>query len=412
MPQAKSQKYYAICTGRTPGIYRSATECRAQTSGYPGAKCKAFSTQDYASAWLTSTSLETTSPTTTAATVKKNQAKATRYYAVAVGWTPGIYMDSALALASHLGYKGAKCKRFNTCAEAEVYMRMHNSSNVNASSYEDRMEEKEAEDGGLVRNRDSNSIDIPTMPTRSFMLSVYQATQSEQREPNIQASSGYGIKREDSPISFVVAANGDLPAPWAQPPSPVQPPPSSFFTQFQDFTPNNSIPFDDEFNRCMSSQGIAPRTAEYRRQRTRAIRHEIKFHYSSQQPANDVSLSQIDREQAQRLQVYQNMCRAVRLPVHSTENACVVALKEVLVNIVDYVDAIRMERPVEVWTDFAAFRKYTLSDDKRFDSHEARADGGFLAVLLRRLRCPRDGRRKRKRESEMGTDRVKRERME
>ncbi|KAI6080513.1 hypothetical protein F4821DRAFT_251366 [Hypoxylon rubiginosum] len=134
MPEAKSQRYYAVRTGRTPGIYRSVTECQAQTSGYPRAKCKAFSTQDDASAWLTSTSPETTFPTTTAATVEKNQAKATRYYAVAVGWTPGIYTDSALALASHMGYKGAKCKRFNTCAEAEVYMRMHNSGNVNISS--------------------------------------------------------------------------------------------------------------------------------------------------------------------------------------------------------------------------------------------------------------------------------------
>lgn len=106
--------------GRTPGIYRSVTECRAQTSGYPGAKCKAFSTQDDASAWLTSTSPNTTSPAIIATTVKKNQAKAVRYYAIAISWTPGIYTDSALALASHLGYRGAKYKRFNMCAKAEV----------------------------------------------------------------------------------------------------------------------------------------------------------------------------------------------------------------------------------------------------------------------------------------------------
>ncbi|KAI0172212.1 hypothetical protein GGR52DRAFT_591913 [Hypoxylon sp. FL1284] len=313
MAGAKSQKYYGVRTGRTPGIYCSATECQAQISGYPGAKCKASSTQDDASAGLTSTSPETTSPTTTAATARKSQAKATRYYAVAVGRTPEINTDSALALASHSGYKGAKCKRFNTRAEAEAHMRMHHSGNVNASFPEDRREERDAEDGGL----------------------------------------------------------------------------------FQNFTPNDSIPFDDEFGRCMSSQGIVPRTAECRRQRTRAIRHEIKFHYSSQQPVHDVLLSQVDREQAQRLQ-----------------NACVAALKGVLVNIVNYIDAIRMERPVEVWTDFAVFREYTLNDDKRFDSHEARADGGFLAVLLRRLRGPRDGRRKRKQESETGTGRVKRERTE
>ncbi|KAI6083170.1 hypothetical protein F4821DRAFT_245325 [Hypoxylon rubiginosum] len=260
------------------------------------------------------------------------------------------------------------------------------------------------EDGDWVRSRDSNSADVPAIPNRSFMLSVYQATQREEQESesSIRASPACSIKREDE----------DPPVPSAQPSSPMKPPPSSFFAQFKDFTPNDSTPFDDEFGRCMSSQGIAPRTAEYKRQRTRAIRHEIKFHYSSQQPVHDVLLSEVDRERAQRLQVYQNMCRAVGLPVHSSKRACVTALKGVLVNIVDYIDAMRLKRPIEVWTDFAAFRDYTLSDEKRFDCDEAKADGGFLAALLQRLMGPRDGRRKRKRASETGTGQVKRERME
>ncbi|KAI1763203.1 hypothetical protein GGR53DRAFT_498076 [Hypoxylon sp. FL1150] len=163
----------------------------------------------------------------------------------------------------------------------------------------------------------------------------------------------------------------------------------------------------------MSSQDIAPHTAKYRQQRTMAIRHEIKFHYSSQEPAVDVSMSQLEREQAQRLEVYRNMCRAVRLPAHGTEKDCVTALRTVLVNIVDYIDAVRMERPVEVWTDFAAFRDYTLyDDDKRFDLNEAKADGGFLAVLLRKLRGSRGRGRKRKRATEEGAGQVKRERIE
>lgn len=161
----------------------------------------------------------------------------------------------------------------------------------------------------------------------------------------------------------------------------------------------------------MSSQGIAPRTAEYKPLRTQAVVHELQFHYASQEPFYDVSLSQVDREQANRLQVYQNMCRAVGLPVHTTESACVAALRTVLVNIVDYIDAARMRRPVKVWTDFDAFRDYTLRDDKRFDLQEAKANGGFLAAFLQKLRGSRSKGRKRRRESASEEFVIKRERV-
>ncbi|RYP10894.1 hypothetical protein DL764_000330 [Monosporascus ibericus] len=336
-----------------------------------------------------------------------DKAKTTRYYAVAVDRTPGIYTDRALAQASPSGFKGAKHKRSNTRAEAEKCLRTYGSSSMKIS-HEDKNEKENAEDGSSMSSS-NNSVDVPDMTPPPFMLSVYE---SSQREPDVQAfsASTYGVKFENSPASFAATANDDPPPPSAQPPSPVQPPPSSFFAQFPDFIPNDSTHFDDEFGRCMSSQGVAPRTTEYRRQRTMAIRHEIKFHYSSQQPSHDSSLSQVEREQAHRLQIYQNMCRAVGLPVHATESACVAALRTVLVNIVDYIDAMRMRRPVEIWTDFAAFRDYTLDDDKRFDSREAKADGGFLAVLLRRLRESRGGARKRKRNSVTEERVVKRER--
>ncbi|KAI2602622.1 hypothetical protein GGR54DRAFT_644810 [Hypoxylon sp. NC1633] len=125
-----------------------------------------------------------------------------------------------------------------------------------------------------------------------------------------------------------------------------------------------------------------PGAAKCKQQRTKAIRHEIK-----------------------------NICHAVSLPVYPAESACVAALKKVLVNIVDYIGAMRMKRPVGVWTDFAAFQDYTLRDDKRFDSYEAKADGGFLAVLLRRLRGSHSGRGKWKQVGEAGAGRVKRERI-
>ena len=41
---AKSNKYYVVWAGNTPGIYESWTECQLQIKGYPNAKYKAFKT--------------------------------------------------------------------------------------------------------------------------------------------------------------------------------------------------------------------------------------------------------------------------------------------------------------------------------------------------------------------------------
>lgn len=45
-------KYYAVKTGKKPGIYKSWDECREMTQGYPGALYKSFPTLDEAEAFL------------------------------------------------------------------------------------------------------------------------------------------------------------------------------------------------------------------------------------------------------------------------------------------------------------------------------------------------------------------------
>lgn len=42
------KKYYAVHVGRNPGVYETWAECQAQTSGYPGAKFKSFSSRSFA----------------------------------------------------------------------------------------------------------------------------------------------------------------------------------------------------------------------------------------------------------------------------------------------------------------------------------------------------------------------------
>lgn len=46
------KKYYAIVSGRKPGIYDNWTEAQEQVSGYTGAKFKGFPTRKEAEAWM------------------------------------------------------------------------------------------------------------------------------------------------------------------------------------------------------------------------------------------------------------------------------------------------------------------------------------------------------------------------
>ena len=43
-----AQKYYAVRTGKKPGIYNTWEECKAVVDGYPGAQYKSFKTREEA----------------------------------------------------------------------------------------------------------------------------------------------------------------------------------------------------------------------------------------------------------------------------------------------------------------------------------------------------------------------------
>ncbi|OTA90701.1 hypothetical protein M434DRAFT_44720, partial [Hypoxylon sp. CO27-5] len=166
------------------------------------------------------------------------------------------------------------------------------------------------------------------------------------------------------------------------------PPPASqsYFDQFPDFVPDNSASFDDEFHRFASSQGLVSGSQEYRRERTKAICDELKFYYSSQLdnvagPSHTIpELSKGSLDERSKLDIYQNMCREIGVDPRDTITDCRRELKKVLVNIIDYIDARRIRKKVEIWdwSNFNEFSKYSLQDEKRIDRNEAKADGGFL----------------------------------
>ncbi len=55
-----AKKYYAVRVGKTPGIYLTWDDCKAMTSGYPGAVFKSFTSLQEAEAFVGGASVEDT----------------------------------------------------------------------------------------------------------------------------------------------------------------------------------------------------------------------------------------------------------------------------------------------------------------------------------------------------------------
>lgn len=112
---ANLQKYYAVRAGNRPGVYLTWAECQEQTAGFRGASYKSFTSREDAEAFVAG---------------KKTSAPADgeeKFYAVAVGREPGIYMDWDEASGAIKGWKAPKYKKFGTRDEAIDFIRAHGS---------------------------------------------------------------------------------------------------------------------------------------------------------------------------------------------------------------------------------------------------------------------------------------------
>ncbi|TRX98306.1 hypothetical protein FHL15_000951 [Xylaria flabelliformis] len=195
----------------------------------------------------------------------------------------------------------------------------------------------------------------------------------EWKRTRLPSSSSNIVKKEEKPRIKVEAFSAS----------------QSYFSQVPNFQPDSNADFDDEFGRFASSQDIMPGSQAWRRKRTDAIRHEMVFHYSQKTDSGAIKEEdEYDLSEAEKLEIFQNMCREVDLEPLDTINGCVSNLKSVLVNIVDYIDAKRNARPIKVWGphEFHEFRRYTLSPQKRIDQHTAKMGDGLLEPLLQVLR--------------------------
>ncbi|KAI1655324.1 Caulimovirus viroplasmin-domain-containing protein [Daldinia decipiens] len=273
--------------------------------------------------------------------------KRSSYYAVRVGRKPGVYDNWEQCEEQVSKFSNAVFKGFDTLDAALAFVGYALASNT--SHIAEESDEVLAQDQTIVSLGDSTGL--------------------------------ISLKAED--------AEGPMPPPASQ----------SYFDQFPNFVPDNNASFDDEFGRLASSQGLASGSQEYRRQRTKAIRDELKFHYSSQpvDAAGELQtipeLGKKSLDESEKLDIYQNMCREIGVNPRDTIGACRRELKGVLVNIVDYIDARRIGKKVKIWAwdDFRLFSAYSLRDDKRMDRREAKADGGFLSALLQMITGPGPG---------------------
>ncbi|KAL7819614.1 hypothetical protein V8C26DRAFT_394647 [Trichoderma gracile] len=194
----------------------------------------------------------------------------------------------------------------------------------------------------------------------------------------------------------------------------MDPPPSSqsHFSKFNNFTPSQNTPFDQEFALLALSQDWTPGSQQYTKQRTIALREELKTHYfssqsqsqSQSQPSSSIDSSSSSTQQLTEEEIlkgYQDLCTEVDITPSPSVMECKRQLRKKLVNIVDLIDARRTGSKVRVWCDFDAFRAYTLKDEHRINKEEAKQDGGFLASLLQHLRNPRAQRRARMKRAAM-----------
>ncbi|KAK8070987.1 ribonuclease h [Apiospora hydei] len=178
------------------------------------------------------------------------------------------------------------------------------------------------------------------------------------------------------------------------------------FAMVPDFRPDSSAPFDDEFERFASSQGIVPGSQEYRKQRTTAIKREFDVLYLSQpikEEGEDEDKEEDDKSDSRDdmdikdesltedeliLRAFHILCRHVNVEPGPTARDCELAIKRVgPINIVDFLDAERTGKPVQIWpwSQFSQFRKYTLGDRNKCIHLGQAKEHPLLRALLQDL---------------------------
>ncbi|GIZ46562.1 hypothetical protein CKM354_000968500 [Cercospora kikuchii] len=102
-------KFYAVRTGKSPGIYHTWNECLEQVRGFPKAMFKSFTSLSDAEKFVNNEG-------------DARPSNVTKWYGVQAGRNPGVYTNWQDVLDQITGWKGPKHKGFKTRTEAEQYV--------------------------------------------------------------------------------------------------------------------------------------------------------------------------------------------------------------------------------------------------------------------------------------------------
>ncbi|KAF2250991.1 hypothetical protein BU26DRAFT_274359 [Trematosphaeria pertusa] len=152
------------------------------------------------------------------------------------------------------------------------------------------------------------------------------------------------------------------------------------FAHFPGFQPEKTAPFAEEFVRLARSQGWEENSQDYRVQQVAALMKEYDCHFPTPQVNEDnVELGEEEKE----LRRYQLLCRECGKKEGDTVEECVSFLQgKPYTNIVDLIDKRRTGQPIELFSDFRKFKKYTLkTPGKCIDRNIAKEDGLLRSLL-------------------------------
>ncbi|KAK8102753.1 ribonuclease h1 [Apiospora sp. TS-2023a] len=435
----KNINFYAVAVGRQPGVYDNWGECEKQVKGFSGAKHKGFATRGEARSyvsryggmprqndheqqrqtqfyWAQQRGYTPAAPVYLPPKIEQHDAEGDElattwveekpserfdahdengvdkvYFAVVRGRRPGIYSRER-AEEQVDGFPDAYYDVFSTYAEASGFMRTQFKKTEAATAAS-----RPSNNTVIATGAGSAAAGAPRVPYAEKYYAVavgrvpgiyYNWETCEKQVKKYSGAVHKSFLAYEEAVEFVRERG-------------------NHFAMVADFQPNNSAPFEDEFDRFASSQGIAQGSQEYRKQRTTAIAREFDVLYLSQSIKKeedddrddiddgddwDIKEEEEEEEPMSRaellLRAFHAICREVEVAPRSTLRECEMAIKDLgLINIVDFIDAKRYGKKVHIWpwAQFQAFRKYTLGSRDKCMVLDIAKQHDLLRALLQNL---------------------------
>ncbi|KAK2616074.1 hypothetical protein N8I77_002783 [Diaporthe amygdali] len=367
MGQSKNS-WYAVRRGRTPGLYRTWEECKAQVDRYSASDFRRFSSRQEAVDWIRAdadVSVLDGAPRP-AATAPPQLSASITPFAARRSVNGLLLQQSTPAKRTINGLSSALTSSASTIPISGV-----DSSSGTSTFY------------AVARGRQSG---------------VYHTWDECRAQVDGFSDARYKKFETFADATEYLAVYGG----------------GGHFSQFQSdaFEPDGTASFGEEWARLSQSQGWTRGTQHYNEQRASALRNELQTHFfaSSSRILPIIKREEMEEEGIQveslaepehqrrhdavvELHGFQSMCEAVGKRPGDTVEECKSILKQTLVNIVDLIDARRTDstKVVLTWTDFEAFKAYTLhspGEDKTIPAKVAEKDP-LLKCFLQNFRRPR-----------------------